>query len=103
MQRKFIYSTQVILILLFLAGAVYFYQSVSVAILEAGKRCILILIPSLYIFSILASFSVKANLLIFLAKPFEKIFQKLLHTDAILFIIILFSQIGGYPVGAQIL
>ncbi|MBD5142180.1 MAG: hypothetical protein K2K06_08640 [Oscillospiraceae bacterium] len=103
MRKKMLYFIQVIFMILFLTGAVYFYQSVSVAILEAGKRCIFILIPSLYIFSILASFSVKANILAFLAKPFQKICQKLLHTDAIFVIIILFSQIGGYPVGSQIL
>lgn len=103
MRKKLIYFMQVILVILFLIGAVYFYESVSVSILEAGTRCIFILIPSLYIFSILASFSVKSNLLLFMAKPFQKICQKLLHTDASLVIIILFSQIGGYPVGAQIL
>ncbi|MDE7093567.1 MAG: hypothetical protein K2O52_01505, partial [Oscillospiraceae bacterium] len=103
MRKKFIYLIQVIFIIFFLTGAVYFYQSVSAAILDAGKRCIFILIPSLYIFSILASFSVKANILAFLAKPFQKICQKLLHTDAIFIMIILFSQIGGYPVGSQIL
>lgn len=103
MQQKYFFLIPAVLILFFLTGAVCFYESVSVSVLEAGKRCILILIPSLYIFSILASFSVKANLLALFARPFQKFCEKLLHTDAVFLMIIIFSQIGGYPVGAQIL
>ncbi|MDE6087866.1 MAG: hypothetical protein K2G25_05710 [Oscillospiraceae bacterium] len=91
------------LILFFLAGAVLFYPAAAASVLNAGKRCVCVLIPSLYLFSILASLSVRTGLLSILAQPFQKCFRKFLHRDAMLCMILLFSQVGGYPVGAQIL
>ncbi|MDE5769342.1 MAG: hypothetical protein K2H82_08155 [Oscillospiraceae bacterium] len=90
-------------ILFFLAGAVLFYPAAAASVLDAGKRCVCVLIPSLYLFSILASLSVRTGLLSALAQPFQKFFRKFLHRDAMLCMILLFSQVGGYPVGAQIL
>lgn len=90
-------------ILFFLAGAVLFYPAAAASVLNAGKRCVCVLIPSLYLFSILASLSVRTGLLTVLAQPFQRFFRKFFHRDAMLCMILLFSQIGGYPVGAQIL
>lgn len=92
-----------VMILFSLAGAVVFYPAVAGSVLTAGRRCVCVLIPSLYLFSILASLSVRTGMLTVLAQPFQKCFRKLFHRDAMLCMILLFSQIGGYPVGAQIL
>ena len=89
--------------LFFLAGAVVFYPAVAASVMEAGQRCVSVLIPSLYLFSILAALIVRTRLLFVLAKPFQKFFRNVLHRDAVLCMILIFSQIGGYPVGAQIL
>ena len=77
------------------SGAVYFHQQTGREILNAGERCITVILPSLYLFSVLASFCVKSGFLELCAKPFRK--------DADLWLIVFFSQIGGYPVGAQLL
>lgn len=81
------------------ASAVYFHQQAGQGILKAGERCIMVILPSLYLFSVLASFSVKSGVLEMLAKPFRN------HggNHAVLWMIVLFSQMGGYPVGAQLL
>ena len=81
--------------LLLFSGAVYFHEQVGDSILNAGERCILVILPSLYFFSVLAAFCVKSGFLEILAKPFGK--------DAVLWLTVFFSQIGGYPVGAQLL
>ncbi|MDE5754146.1 MAG: hypothetical protein K2H89_06375, partial [Oscillospiraceae bacterium] len=90
-------------ILFFLVGAVVFYPAVAASVIEAGQRCVSVLIPSLYLFSILAALIVRTRLLFVLAKPVQKFFRNILHRDAVLCMILIFSQIGGYPVGAQIL
>lgn len=91
-------SRQILLILGILtcfSGAVYFHQQAGQGVLNAGERCITVILPSLYLFSILASFCVKSGFLELLAKPFRK--------NAVLWLIVFFSQLGGYPVGAQLL
>ena len=85
-----------------LTGAVYFHTQVSRAVIMAGKRCFLSVLPSLYLFSILAAFFVKSGILEGMAKPFQRFCQKVFKTDALLLMIVFFSQIGGYPVGAQL-
>ena len=82
-------------ILLLFSGAVYFHEQVGQSVLNAGERCIFVILPSLYFFSILAAFCVKSGFLEILAKPSGK--------NAALWLIVCFSQIGGYPVGAQLL
>ena len=76
------------LLLLFI-GAVCFHVQVGTAVLESGKRCFSILIPSLYFFSILAGMFVKSGIL------------QAIPPKMRLLAIVIFSQIGGYPVGAQ--
>lgn len=57
------------------------------------------ILPSLYLFSVLAAFCVKSGFLEMLARDLQKIFK----SHAVLWLIVFFSQIGGYPVGAQLL
>ena len=83
MKRKFLG-----LMVLFV-GAVCFHVQVRTAVLESGKRCFAVLIPSLYFFSILAGMFIKSGVL------------QAVPTKIRLLAVVLFSQIGGYPVGAQ--
>ena len=76
-------------LLILFVGAVCFHVQVRTAVLESGKRCFAVLIPSLYFLSILAGMFVKSGVL--QAIPAKMRFLA----------IVLFSQIGGYPVGAQ--
>ncbi len=86
-----------------MAAAAVYHESVAEAILLAGQRCVTIIIPSLYLFSILAAFAVRTGLLMTLAKPIDCLSRRLLRMDGTLLLVVLFSQLGGYPVGAQLL
>ncbi len=86
-----------------MAAAAVYHESVANAILLAGQRCVTIIIPSLYLFSILAAFAVRTGLLMTLAKPIDRLSRLLLRMDGTLLLVLLFSQLGGYPVGAQLL
>ena len=98
--RAFYYNFLLIIsILFFFFGAVYFHEPIAQAVLNAGTRCIFVILPSLYLFSILAAFCVRSGFLELLAEPF----QKIIKTDAVLWLVVIFSQIGGYPAGAQLL
>ncbi len=81
-------------------GAVVFHAQTAAGIYTAGERCLRVLLPSLYGFSILAAYSVKIGLPGLLAKPLRFISGRY---EARLVAVLLFSQVGGYPVGAQLL
>ncbi len=86
-----------------LTAAIRFHVEISAAVLASGVRCVNILIPSLYLFSVLASLLVRSGILEILAVPIHHCGRKLLHMDGDLVMILLFSQIAGYPVGTQLL
>ncbi|MBR4319893.1 MAG: hypothetical protein IKP69_07575 [Oscillospiraceae bacterium] len=87
------------MMLILFGSAIYFHEQTGQAVLNAGERCITVILPSLYFFSILTAFCVKAGILEYFAYPFQKLFK----TNAMLWVVVIFSQIGGYPVGAQLL
>lgn len=92
--KRFLYGA---VLLLFAAAAIVCHNGVQTAVLDAGKRCVLILIPSLYFFSILAACCVRSGILGGLAG------KRLFGVDGYILAVVLFSQAGGYPVGAQLL
>lgn len=80
-------------------GTVVFHTQVRQAVISTGTRCLTVIVPSLYLFSILAVGCVKSGFLEWLVRPF----QKFCKADLSLWGIVLFSQIGGYPIGGQLL
>ncbi len=64
-------------------------------LLSAGERCLTVLIPSLYLYSLLAAFCIRSGGLAALSRIFGK--------NGMLLAVLLFSQLAGYPVGAQLL
>ncbi len=86
-----------------LAAAVHFHGEISESVIAAGNRCILVIIPSLYLFSVLASLCIRSGVLEILAAPLDGFSRKCLHMDGILLMILLFSQTAGYPIGTQLL
>lgn len=92
-----------VLFLMLFAAAICFREEVAAAMLEAGSRCIMVIIPSLYLFSLLAAFCVRSGVLEILAAPLEAFARKFLHMDGSILMILLFSQTAGYPIGAQLL
>lgn len=88
--------------LVVLAGAVCLHTRMQEAVLAAGERCVTVLIPSLFLFSILAAFSVRTGLLYLLTRPGAGLCRRL-RIEPELAGVLLFSQMGGYPAGAQML
>ena len=78
-----------------LIAAIVCSANVREGILTAGNRCLTVLIPSLYLYSLLASFLIRSGGIASLGRLFGK--------RGKLWAVVLFSQIGGYPVGAQLL
>ena len=70
--------------------AAFFHPLVSEGILAAGERCVTVLVPSLYLYSIIAAFVTHSGLLGSTGKA------------SVLTAVIL-SQLGGYPLGAQLI
>lgn len=87
-----------LLICLLMAGAIVFHSGVQSAVLSAGERCVRTLVPSLYFFSILAAGCIRSGILEGVSAG-----RKLCHTDSYLLAVVIFSQLAGYPVGAQML
>lgn len=81
-------------------GAVVYHTQTAAGVYAAGERCLRVLLPSLYVFSILAAYSVKIGALDLLARPLHHICGRY---EARIVAVLLFSHVGGYPVGAQLL
>ncbi len=88
----------VIFLLMMMAGAFVFWKETAAAIRASGERCVTVIIPSLYLCSILSALCIRTGMLERLSRPLERISK-----NSALLIVLLFSQIGGYPIGAQLL
>ncbi len=89
-------------IILFTA-AILCRTEIADAIIAAGTRCVMVIIPSLYLFSVLAAFCIRTGILEAASAPLNGFCRRFLRTDGIFLMILLFSQLAGYPVGAQLL
>lgn len=93
----------IILCIFLFMSAILCRTEIAEAIIAAGTRCVLVIIPSLYLFSVLAAFCIRTGILEALSAPLNGFCRKFLRTDGIFVVILLFSQLAGYPVGAQLL
>lgn len=75
--------------------AVAYSSAVRQAVLAAGERCLTVLIPSLYVYSLLGAFLIRSGGLAAIGRRMGE--------RGMLLVTALFSQLGGYPVGAQLL
>ncbi|MCR4644567.1 MAG: hypothetical protein K5695_04050 [Oscillospiraceae bacterium] len=73
----------------FFAAAALFHAQVCSSMLAAGERCLTVLVPSLYLYSIIAAVCTRSGVL---------------HTGgkACVAVVVVMSQLGGYPLGAQL-
>lgn len=92
MKRQLIYGCAGLAVLL---AAVMMSAQVRGEVLAAGERCLTVLIPSLYFFSFLAAFCIRSGGL--------RAISNLFGREGILLTSLVFAQLGGYPVGAQLL
>ncbi len=88
----------VIFLLMMMTGTFVFWKETAAAIRIAGERCVTVIIPSLYLCSILSALCIRTGMLERLSRPLERVSK-----NGALLIVLLFSQIGGYPIGAQLL
>lgn len=65
------------------------------------EMCINVLIPSLFPFMAVSSFTVKSGISDFLGKPFGKIMKSVFGLSPCFAPILLLSVTGGYPIGAK--
>lgn len=98
--KNFLYG---LLLCSLLSAGVLYHSQISEALLHAGRRCIFVIVPALYLFSILAALCIRTGFLEVMARPLHGIARHVFHMDGQLLMILLFSQVGGYPVGAQLL
>ena len=78
------------------------HTAAAQGIAAAGERCVQVLVPSLYFYAVLAGLAVSGGMLRGMARMLRPV-CRLLRVDGELLSVLLFSQIGGYPVGAQLL
>ena len=76
---------------------------ISQAIITATERCLNVIIPSLFAFIAISSILINSNLIIYIAKPFNLISKTLFGFSGEIFIIMIISNISGFPVGANLL
>lgn len=81
----------------------FFAKDVSTAVFTGITICLEILIPSLYLFLVVASFTVSSGWLDPLFKPFGFLLGKLFHIDTSLGALLFMSLCCGYPVGGKLL
>ena len=94
----------IIVILIISSGIcllVYNTESIT-AITNAINRCITIIFPSLFGFMIVTSFLLESGICNLISKPFIPISKYIFGMDTEIFTVFLFSLIGGYPAGANL-
>lgn len=85
-------------IIMLITGAIFYHNAVLASICTAGERCVRVIVPSLYMMSVLMGILSGCGTLTWIAAPFRR-----RYPDAEVFLILLLSQIGGYPIGVQLL
>jgi hypothetical protein len=82
---------------------IIFAKEAAAAVKESVNVCLTVIIPSLFAFMVLSSFTVKTGLYKVFSKPFAKFSRRVLRIPPDLFSVFLLSAISGYPVGAKLL
>lgn len=77
--------------------------AVSAAALTAIKRCVNVIIPSLFAFMAISKLIVGSGAVSMISKPFDLLFGKLLRLPKGAAAVFLISNLAGYPVGASML
>ncbi|MBE6824151.1 MAG: hypothetical protein E7513_02270 [Ruminococcaceae bacterium] len=91
--------------LLIITGAIFialkFSKECSDGILSGLSFCMTVLIPSLFIFLVIASYISSSKAFFIFSKLFGKATERLLHIPQVCSGAVLLSILGGYPVGAR--
>ena len=85
------------------AALTVFSDEVSQAVQSAALRCMNVMIPSLFAVTALSSLLIDTGLCRLAAVPFHPIARYIFRLPDELFIIVLLSNVSGYPVGIRLL
>lgn len=92
-----------ILIILTMAGLIVYSDKAAEAAVSSVKRCITVIVPSLFAFMALSGFMIRSGTAGFISKPFDLTIGRLLRMPKGTSAIFIISNIAGYPVGASML
>lgn len=79
-----------------------FPEDVGTGVSEAIKRCLYIIIPSMFIFMCLTSYMAKSGIYKIIGIPFKFISEKLFRLPPEGFAVFLLSMVSGYPAGIKL-
>lgn len=82
-------------------GAIHYSEECNRGITQGISFCIGVLIPSLFLFMVIAAFIVRSDLAITLTNPLTKLSYALFKLPAASLSAILMTMIGGYPIGGR--
>jgi hypothetical protein len=82
---------------------IIFAKEAAEAVKTSVNICLTVIIPSLFGFMVLSSFTVKTGLYNVFSKPFAKFSRRVLRIPPQLFSVFILSAVAGYPVGAKVL
>lgn len=83
--------------------ALKYSKACSNGVIAGLSLCVTTLVPSLFIFMVIAQYISGSNTIAVISKPFEKIVSKTLNLPKESVSVMLLSLIGGYPIGARCL
>ena len=81
--------------------AIRYSEECTRGITQGISFCIGVLIPSLYLFMVIAAFIVRSNPAVVLTKPLKRVSQVLFGLPAVSLSAILLAVLGGYPIGGR--
>ena len=78
-------------------------DEVKESVRSAAERCITTVIPSLFAMTAVSGILIKSGVCAYLGRPLHRVGRFLFGMDGDIFVIFLFSNIAGYPIGAKML
>ena len=90
-------------VILFAAGMIVYSKEVSAAVTESIRRCLTIIVPSLFAFMALSRLMISSGILKLLSVPFDMTIGRLLGMPKGVSALFIISNTAGYPVGASML
>ena len=85
------------------SGLTFFSDEITDAVKNSVMRCMNVMIPSLFAVTALSTLLVDTGLCRLAAKPFHPIAKYIFRLPDELFIIVLLSNVSGYPIGIKLL
>ncbi len=89
--------------ILLMTGLIIYSNDVTEAVILSTKRCICVIVPSLFAFMSVSGFIVRTGLTGIISKPFDLTVGKILKMPAGAAAQFIISNTAGYPVGASML